>query len=147
MGVTAYRVFRDGAYLGNTNAQTRRYTDKNLTPSMTYTYTVSAGDKAGNWSGLSSPLQLKTFAITGDITLSWFVPNRRVNGAYLELDELGGYEIRYKRASDAKYTSVIITEATTTSYKLGLLGVDNQFEIAAYDSNGLYSEFIAIAPR
>lgn len=161
VGVVAYRIYRDGIQVGETVSYIRRFSDQGLTPGADYSYTVSAGDAAGNWSRSSSSLKLKTQGGTGtpttptpgvpveagEVALDWFVPNRRENGDYLELDELGGYEIRYKRPSDSKYTSVYISNVSATSHNLGQLTSDYRFEIAAYDSNGLYSRFVAISPR
>jgi hypothetical protein len=53
VGVTGYRVFRNGTQVG-TPAGTS-YTDSGLTAATTYSYTVAAVDAAGNASAQSSP--------------------------------------------------------------------------------------------
>ena len=53
VGVTGYRVFRDGSQVGT--SATTSYTDTGLSPNTTYSYTVSAYDAASNNSAQSSP--------------------------------------------------------------------------------------------
>jgi len=58
VGVTGYKVFRNGTLRTTLNALT--YQDSGLTASTTYSYTVSAYDAAGNTSGLSTAISLTT---------------------------------------------------------------------------------------
>lgn len=60
LGVTGYRLYRDGQLIGSTAATD--YSDSGLTPDTTYEYSVEATDAAGNLSGLSAPLQVTTLA-------------------------------------------------------------------------------------
>jgi len=53
VGVTGYRIYRDGTLIGN--SVTTIYLDANAYPSTTYSYTVSAYDGAGNQGSQSSP--------------------------------------------------------------------------------------------
>ena len=46
VGVTGYRIYRNGAQI--TTSATNSYSDATLSPSTSYTYTVSAYDAAGN---------------------------------------------------------------------------------------------------
>jgi chitodextrinase len=55
VGVTDYRVFRDGVQVGT--ATTTSYTDTGLTAGTTYSYTVAAADAAGNVSAQSEPAE------------------------------------------------------------------------------------------
>ena len=71
-------------------------------------------------------------------------PDKRENGAQLYIDELGGYEIRYKKTADTKYTYVSINDPWTQSYKFDWLEGDYIFQIAAFDKNGVYSPFVDI---
>ncbi len=52
-GVASYRLYRDGAPIADTADVS--YTDKTVADGVTYSYTLSAVDNAGNWSGLCSP--------------------------------------------------------------------------------------------
>lgn len=58
VGVSGYKVFRDGVAAGN--ATSTSFTDKNLVPNSSYVYTVSAFDANGNVSELSTPYTAKT---------------------------------------------------------------------------------------
>lgn len=81
------------------------------------------------------------------VQLEWNIPSRRENGTYLELDEIDGYELRHKPANSATFTSQIITNASTRSISLANATQNDTFEIAVFDTNGLYSRFVALTPR
>jgi hypothetical protein len=63
IGVTGYKIYRDGVEITTTSNSS--YQDTGLSPSTTYSYTVSAYDAAGNESGQSTASQATT---TGDTT-------------------------------------------------------------------------------
>ena len=94
----------------------------------------------------SSQSSSSTGSNTGGLTLDWYVPTERENGAYLELDEIGGYEIKYKKVTDTKFTVVQINDGAADSYSLGNLSGSYEFYIATIDVNGVYSEFIEVMP-
>ncbi|MDI7268783.1 MAG: fibronectin type III domain-containing protein, partial [Myxococcota bacterium] len=50
VGVVGYRVYQDGALIGETDAGTRTVDVSGLTPGTTYVFKVEAGDAAGRWS-------------------------------------------------------------------------------------------------
>jgi chitodextrinase len=54
VGVTGYRLYRDGAPLSTVSGSTLSYTDATVSPSTAYTYQVSAIDAAGNESAKAS---------------------------------------------------------------------------------------------
>ena len=58
VGVTGYRITRNGAQVGTTAGTT--YTDTGLAASTSYTYTVTAVDAAGNVSPASAPVTATT---------------------------------------------------------------------------------------
>src|SRR6266513_1458036 len=58
VGVTGYRVFRNGTQTATTGATF--FTSNGLSPSTTYTYAVAAFDAAGNLSAQSSPASATT---------------------------------------------------------------------------------------
>lgn len=76
--------------------------------------------------------------------ITWDAPTKRANGTDLYIDELGGYEIRYKKISDVNYTYVTINDPWTMDYKFDWLEGDYEFQIAAFDKNGVYSPFVDI---
>jgi len=57
--VTSYDVYRDGALIGSA-APPAGYVDQTAQPGRTYTYTVVAGDAAGNSSPASGPATVTT---------------------------------------------------------------------------------------
>ncbi len=59
-GVTGYKIFRDGTQVGT--SATPSFPDTGLTPSTTYSYTVSAYDAAGNTSNQSTAASATTNA-------------------------------------------------------------------------------------
>ncbi len=58
VGVTGYKIFRGGVQVGT--ATTNSYSDTGLSPSTSYSYTVSAFDAAGNNSGNSNTASATT---------------------------------------------------------------------------------------
>lgn len=149
VGVTRYAIHRDGSHLTTVSGSTRTFTDSGLRAGTTYRYTIRAGDAAGNWSSLSSTLVLTTTAVPDPavgLTLEWTPPNARENGQYLELSEIGGYEIRYRRANESRYQTVTIEPEATRHTFTDLQG-EYEFEVAAFDTDGLYSNFVTIRSR
>jgi uncharacterized protein CbrC (UPF0167 family) len=147
VAVTGYQIYRNNVKVADVSAAVNIYVDNKVAQNTNYTYTLRARDAAGNWSAQSTAITAKLAASSaGQVTLRWSLPNARENGEYLELDEIGGFEVRYKKTSDSVYTSKLIQDNRTTSINLNLTGA-YQFEIAAYDTNGLYSVFIPIQPQ
>lgn len=62
VGVTEYRIYRDGILVGST--QTRRFTDSGLRASTSYTYVIAAVDAAGN-ANVSNSATITTSAAAG----------------------------------------------------------------------------------
>jgi hypothetical protein len=81
------------------------------------------------------------------VTISWDHPSQRENGAFLQLEEIGGYEIRYRNPTDKNYTHITLTGNSATEYTfpdtLPVQGVE--FEIAVFDTAGLYSQFVKVS--
>lgn len=76
------------------------------------------------------------------INLSWSAPTHRING-----EELGGglmgYEIRYRLAGDTTYQSITLGANEPTSYRLSNVPQgEYEIEIAAYDTDGIFSTFV-----
>jgi len=76
--------------------------------------------------------------------IEWAHPIARANGDYLNLDEIGGYDIRYKPSTSSTYTHINIKGNSTTSYTFtgALSGLT--FEIAVYDTASIYSQYVVI---
>ena len=76
--------------------------------------------------------------------MNWTAPDARLDGTVLDISEVGGYEIRYKKVSDANFTYVSINDAYTNQYNFSWLEGNYVFQIAAFDKNGVYSNFVDI---
>lgn len=81
---------------------------------------------------------------TQPVTIQWSHPTQRENGDYLELNEIAGYEIRVRPANSSTFSSYPISGNQTTSYVLNNYVATMIVEIAVYDTEGLYSEFVAV---
>lgn len=138
VAVVGYKIYRNGTYVGTATGLS--YIDSGLTADTTYQYTVKAVDAAGNE---SFPIALiaKTYLIAGNVTLTWAQPSQRADLSPLPPSEIGGYQVRYKLSSATSYT-LIKVPAGTYSYSISNLVGDYVFEIATYDTAGVYSEFI-----
>jgi|GEM_PF-1707564 len=148
IGVTTYKIYRDGALLGTVGSATLIYSDKTSLPNKSYTYNVEAGDAAGNW---SSPrtifITTPTASPVGDVTLYWAPPTQRGDGSTITATELGGFLIKYKSKTDSNYTFIDINDGSAKSRIIANINTDYDVQIAAYDSNQLYSAFVAISPK
>ena len=96
---------------------------------------------------MSSSSSVALGVIDGPVELYWEVPDARENGDHLDITEIGGYELRYKRKADSNYTRVQIADAYIDTYYFDYLQGEYQFEIAVYDKNGLYSNYVVISPQ
>jgi hypothetical protein len=149
VGVTTYRIYRDNVLLGTIGTATLEYSDKTAGPNKLYTYSVESGDAAGNWSLARKTIFITTppASINGDVTLYWAPPTQREDGSSITNAELGGFLIRYKSLSDTDYTFVDIKDSSAKSSIISNLIGDYVFQIAAYDSNNLYSTFVDLTPK
>ena len=86
-------------------------------------------------------------SITGPVYLLWNAPGLRENGDYLDITDVGGYELRYRRITEPDYTYITINDAWTTRYYFRPPSGVYEFQVAAFDKNGLYSQFVNISPR
>ena len=84
--------------------------------------------------------------VDGPVELYWTTPTERENGDALDVTEIGGYELRYKREGESEYTVITIEDGYADAYYLDFLKGQYLFEIATYDIHGLYSSFVPINP-
>ena len=100
VGVTGYRIFRDGVDVGT--SPTASFTATGLAPSTLYKFQVAAFDAAGNQSAKSTGLKLTTTAASSggalNTTTPWSYSTTRADpGTDLEgpgLRGAGGLEVR-----------------------------------------------------
>lgn len=93
---------------------------------------------------ISSSTSSTTAGINGPVQVYWNPPKQRENGDFLDITEIGGYELRYKRKTDSRYTTIIINDGYLDVYYFDNLQGDYEFQIAAFDITGLYSAFVNI---
>ncbi len=85
-------------------------------------------------------------AVSGAVRLEWDRPEFRENGEYLEGDDIGGYELRYRQLGEDDFQTIIVENGWEEDYEFSELVGSYQFSIAAFDNNGLYSEFVSLSP-
>ena len=82
--------------------------------------------------------------VAGPVGMSWIAPSGRMDGTLLDITEIGGYEIRYRLASSSNFTYISINDAWTTQYNFAWLEGNYVFQVAAFDKNGIYSNFVDV---
>lgn len=104
----------------------------------------AASSRAASSIALSSKSASSKQAGALGATIEWRQPAARQNGDYLELSEIGGYQIRYKASTATTFNYITIEGNSTTKYVFDKSTIDLKFEIAVYDESGLYSDFVTI---
>lgn len=102
---------------------------------------VSSSKSSAKSSSSSSSLPAGYNHLEGPVGLSWIAPKQREDKSILDIVELGGYQIRYKKIADSKYTTVVINDAWTTTYNFTVTEGDYIVQIAAFDKLGILSDF------
>jgi hypothetical protein len=129
------------------SANSSRGSNNNSSLSSSRSSALSSSRSSGNSSSLSSRSSSKSASSissnTGSqksVKITWTHPNQRENGKFLELDEIRGYEIRYRKITDSRYTYIVINSNKVNEY-IHNDALDTEFEIAVFDTNGVYSRF------
>ena len=137
VGVTGYKVFRNGTQVGT--SATTTYLDSGLSPVTAYSYTVAAYDAAGNTSAQSAPPAVEmTQADTDAPSVPTSVLARPLRPTAIELgwtastDNVGvaGYAVYRNGAQVGTSAITVYTDtglAPNTTYS---------YSIAAYDAAG-----------
>lgn len=120
---------------GTTNSSS----SKSSAPSVTSS-SLSSSSKSSS----SSSSGVVSTVVAGPVGMNWIPPSQRRDGTVLDMTEIGGYEIRYKLTSAASYTYISITDAWTTQYNFAWLEGNYIFQVAAFDKNGVYSDFVNV---
>lgn len=118
--------------------------------SSTISISSSSSSKAAvssSSSSISSSAASSAASVVGPVNLNWTRPIARENGNILDITELGGYELRYRKVAENAYTYVTINDAWTNTYNFAWLEGTYVFQIAAFDNSGLYSNFINLDPK
>ncbi len=132
---------KKAGYPGNYCAGTDESTPVTETPTSDTEASTTVTETPTPDTEASTPVTEAEVSVAS-LTLSWSVPSFRENGETLELYEINGYEILFKKVGEPLYYSENITDAQTTELVLsGLNSGDYEFKIAAIDSEGLYSSY------
>lgn len=136
VGVTGYRIFRDGSQIGTSASVT--YHDTGLTRGTAYSYAVLAYDAAGNQSAQSTAISTTTLVDTEAPTVPGSLAANPVSMTEIDLtwnastDNIGvvGYRV-YRNGT-------MIKDTTETSYNdTGLTAsTDYSYTVLAYDADG-----------
>lgn len=84
--------------------------------------------------------------MSGQVLLIWKAPKVRENGDPIALSEIGGYEVRYRKQGQTDFTYIQYEDNTADSHTFENLEGLYVFQVAAYDTNGLYSQFLNLTP-
>ena len=87
-------------------------------------------------------------ASASEITLYWSPPLERTNGDPMGIDEIGGYEIRYRSDNSAPFKSIVISDPTVDQWTFTLSQAEaSVVEVAVFDTDGIYSDFVRAVSR
>ena len=122
--------------------------DGSISPTTTLsvgTHTITAAVSDSGGLSASDQIALTVTApepTTISVTLSWSIPSTRENGETLEQYEIGGYEVLFKKVGDTLYYSETINDGLTAQHVVSNLEPgDYEFKIAAFDNEGIYSQY------
>jgi hypothetical protein len=128
VGVASYNIFRNGTLVGA--SATTSYQDAGLSPSTTYSYTVSAVDFAGNNSAQSSSASATTLsAVTVAVPAIAYVqgnytapqsPQTTVNVTFLAAQSAGDLNVVVVGWNDSTATVTAVTDSRGNTYKLAV---------------------------
>ncbi len=105
IGVTGYRLYKNGSSTPFATTTTPGYNDTGLTANQSYQYRVSAVDEAGNESALSSAISVTTdtVSVPQKVNLSWQSPTRNVDNSCLS--GIQAYRLSFGTSSGNYQTS------------------------------------------
>lgn len=115
-------------------------------PGSSVSSTPKSSSSSSSVAPVSSSSVSSSTEINGPVQVYWTPPSQRENGDFLDITELGGYELRYKRKTDIRFTSVIINDSYTDAYYFDYLEGEYEFQIAVFDTKGVYSVFVPVNP-
>jgi chitodextrinase len=134
--VAGYNVFRNGDQIGTT--ATNSYQDSGLSPSTTYTYTVSAYDPSGNTSAKSAPVVLTTSTDTQPPSVPQNLTAQVISAGQIDLSwtastdnfAVAGYYVY-------RFGAIVGTVSTTSYQDTGLMpDTTYSYWVAAFDASG-----------
>lgn len=85
--------------------------------------------------------------VNGQVLIMWEPPSHRENGEMMLPNEIGGYEVRFRPFEAPEYNYLLRQPNDGNAIIFDHLEGYYQFEVAVYDTNGLYSRFISLTPQ
>lgn len=83
-----------------------------------------------------------------DVMVYWQAPTARVNGSAMPRSQIGGYELRYRPESSTQYTTVTLSPETTQHLLIEQPNAEQlEIEVAVFDNQGIYSDFVRAIPN
>jgi subtilisin family serine protease len=136
-GIAGYSIYRSGTKL--TTIAGTVYTNTNITPNTSYTYTVRAEDAQGNVSGDSMPVTVTTPDIAFSVS-NYSVPVKTNNSASVSvtLTKPGTITVKYGTSNSVLNLSVQSTLSSTnhTVALTGLnAGINYYYQVVATDGS------------
>jgi len=137
IGVTGYRVWRDGSAIGTTNVTS--YQDTGLAPSTFYVYVVSAFDAAGNESLQSNGVSAMTFAAD---TAAPALSNGTPTSTLSETTTIATLALTTDEDATCKYGTTANTAYTALPAVMGTTGGTNHSAAVAVVAGTAYTYFV-----
>ena len=100
------------------------------------------GNGTGEQTSIASPETETASTITKSLKLTWPAPSKRANGNDMDLSEVAGYDIQYRKVGEAIFTSTIINSPYKMQIILTDLDVgDYEIKMASFDTDKRYGQF------
>lgn len=77
----------------------------------------------------------------------WEPPSHRENGEQLTATEIGGYEVRFRQYETQIYNYLLQKPNAGDAILINYLEGYYEFEVAVFDTNGMYSRFVPVTPQ
>ncbi|HEX7764260.1 MAG TPA: fibronectin type III domain-containing protein [Cellvibrio sp.] len=124
---------------------------------LTATNTSSSGTSSSNsslsssvtssFSSVASSNSSSSSSVLTSVSLKWLQPTHRENGELMAPTDIGGYQIRYYSAEKQAWVIETIANPNTNMIILTGTSTGDTYEIATFDTEGLYSRFISLNPQ
>lgn len=129
------------------NSSSEAATSSSSQPSSSSNQQTSSSSSSSVSSNISSSSSTSSTRTHYSVRVKWQHPTQRANGAYLELQEIAGYEIRKKNNSTGEVIFIVIEGNAQTDFIMDDITANDVIDITAYDTNKLYSDFVRLYPQ
>ncbi len=138
-GVTAVEN-KSGESVTQIFSQTGTSLPSNTNTNNTNTNNTNTNTEASNNQQGNTPVATKSVRVT------WAIPSARQNGDPMSLNEIGGYEIIYRKVGESLFSSAVITTSAQVEYVVTNLEPGAyEFQIASFDTDNVYGQYSTLA--